>query len=256
MYEKELEFLEQTLKSAYARFAADTVCVSEKAKFDVVTNVDKGIEKFFQSTLNQTFPGDRILGEEYTSGLELQDRTWILDPIDGTFNFSVGSQLFGLQAAFWDKGALQISALYLPKFCEYYEAKKDSGAFCNKKRICVSQRHGENAIVSFGDLPHTRPDDTEDELKMIQNAQRSVAKLRMYGAACVDFAYLASGKTEGVVLFTKNKWDLAPGLLLSQEAGALCFAVEGGPYHFNSRGIIACSSKEIFNLITNNGDTI
>lgn len=249
MYEKELEFLERTLKSAYERYAEDHIFVSEKAKFDIVTNIDRSIECYFKNELEKSFPEDRILGEEYSSDLDLSDRTWILDPIDGTFNFSVCSQLFGLQAALWDNGDLQISSLYLPMLNEFYVAKKNGGAYCNGQRLCVSKRAAENAIVSFGDLPHARPKDAEDELKMIQKTHSSVAKIRMFGAACVDFAYLASGKTEAVVLYTKNKWDLAPGLLLSREAGALCFNVEGGEYDFDCRGIVACNSEEIFNLI-------
>lgn len=249
MYEKELEFLEITLKSAYQTFAKDKISVSEKAKFDIVTNIDCAIECFFKNELDKTFPGDRVLGEEYSSKLELSDRTWILDPIDGTFNFSIGSHLFGLQAALWDQGDLQISALYMPELNEFYCAKNGGGAYCNGEKISVSARSPESAIISFGDLPHTRPQDTEDEIKMMRNAQNTVAKLRMYGAASVDFAYLASGKTEGVVLYTKNKWDLAPGLLLCKEAGAYCFGVEGGTYNFDRRGIVACNSQEIFNLI-------
>ncbi len=249
MYEKELEFLETTLKTAYQNFAKDKVLVSEKAKFDIVTNIDCAIERYFQGELDKNFPGDRILGEEFSSQMDLMDRTWILDPIDGTFNFSIGSDHFGLQAALWDRGELKISAIYIPKFQEFYSAKKGCGAYCNETKIFVSKREAENAIVSFGDLPHARPNDTDDELKMIRNAQNSVAKIRMYGSASVDFAYLASGKTEGVVLFTKNKWDLAPGLLLCKEAGAFCFGVEGGEYNFNCRGIFACNSEEIFHLI-------
>ncbi len=249
MYEKELEFLEKTLKNAYQKYAKDKISVSEKAKFDIVTNIDCAIERYFNNELERIFPEDRMLGEEYSSRLELKDRTWILDPIDGTFNFSIGSHLFGLQAALWDRGELQVSALFMPKLGEFYCAKKGGGAYCNGVKISVSKREAGNAIISFGDLPHTRPQDTEDELKMIRNAQNTVAKIRMYGAASVDFTYLASGKTEGVVLYTKNKWDLAPGLLLCKEAGAFCFGVEGGTYNFDCRGIIACNSKEIFNLI-------
>lgn len=253
MYEAEQIFLEKILKDAYSCFAKDKIQVSEKAEFDVVTNVDKDIESFFRNGLSEAFPCDRILGEEYSSELGLQDRTWILDPIDGTFNFSVGSSLFGLQAAFWDKGELQLSAIYLPAFSEYYAAKKGEGAYCNNKRIQCSQRAVKNSMVSFGDLPHTRPKDTEDELRMIRRIQNHVSKIRMFGAASIDFAYLASGKIEGVVLFTKNKWDLAPGILLALESGAKCFAVEGGEYHFESRGIVSCNREEIFNLM-NDGE--
>ena len=93
MYKRELAFLENTLKTAYTRFAENDLAISEKAEFDIVTNIDLAIERYFREELLKMFPEDRVLGEEYSSEISLQDRTWILDPIDGTFNFSVGSQL-------------------------------------------------------------------------------------------------------------------------------------------------------------------
>ena len=84
---------------------------------------------------------------------------------------------------------------------------------------------------------------------MMQKAYSSIARLRMYGAACVDFANLASGKTEGVVLFTRNKWDLCPGLLLAKEAGAVLLSPDGTAYDFESRGIVACNRKELFDAL-------
>lgn len=246
---KELEFLKRILPLAYSRFCGSDVVVSEKAAFDVVTNVDKSIELYFAEELKKVFPDDALLGEEFSSQQEATGRTWTLDPIDGTYNFSIGSRLFGVQAAFMDDGEVIASVIYLPKFGELYEATKGGGAFCNGVRLSVSDRKPCESIVSFGDLPHPRPHDAKEQGRMMQNAYSSIARLRMYGAACVDFANLASGKTEGVVLFTKNKWDLCPGILLSKEAGALLLTPDGEPYRYDSRGIVACNCREIFEAL-------
>ena len=246
---RELEFLKGILPEAYSRFCEREVVVSDKAEFDVVTNVDKAIELFFAEKLRNEFPEDQLLGEEFSSDVEATGRTWILDPIDGTYNFSIGSRLFGLQAALMEQGEIIASVIYLPKFGEIYEATKGGGAYCNGKRLAVSDREVSKSIVSFGDLPHPRPHDAEEQGRMMQNAYRSIARLRMYGAACVDFANLASGKTEGVVLFTKNKWDLCPGLLLAKEAGAILLGPDGEPYTYESRGIVACNRREIFEAL-------
>ncbi len=246
---KELDFLKNTLENAYNLFCESEVVVSEKAAFDVVTNIDKSIEQYFAAELAKAFPGDTLLGEEFSSDGVLEGRTWILDPIDGTYNFSIGSRLFGLQAAFWENGEIMASVIYLPKFGEIYLAEKDGGAFCNGKRLAVSVREVKDSIVSFGDLPHPRPEDAYDQGKMMQKAYTGIARLRMYGAACLDFANLASGKTEGVVLFTQNKWDLAPGMLLAKEAGAKLYDVNGNDYDFSARGILACHRKEIMEVL-------
>ena len=246
---RELDFLKRTLQSAYDLFCKEKIVVSEKEAFDVVTNVDKGIERYFSEEMKKAFPGDTLLGEEFSAGAALADRTWILDPIDGTFNFSTGSSLFGLQGAFWEKGAIRAGVIFLPAMGELYEAEIGKGAFCNGERIRVSARRVPESIVSFGDLPHARPEDAAFQGRMMQRAYGAIARLRMYGSAAVDFAFLASGKTEGVVLFTQNKWDLMPGMILAQEAGASLFGVEGEPYRFSSRGIFACSSREIFEAV-------
>ena len=246
---KELDFLKDVLVRAYDRFCSDEVLVSDKAAFDVVTNVDKGIELFFAEEVKKEFPDDLLLGEEFTSEQEVQGRTWILDPIDGTYNFSIGSRLFGLQAALMEEGEVLCSVIYLPKFGEIYEASVGEGAFCNGVRLNVSERVAEKSIVSFGDLPHARPNDAMEQGRMMQRAYTAIARLRMYGAACLDFANLASGKTEGVVLFTRNKWDLAPGLLLAKEAGATLLDPDGKPYSFEARGIFACNRKELYHAL-------
>ncbi len=249
MYTKELDFLKNTLQEAYFQCCQSSVSVFEKAEFDVVTNVDRAIERHFSASLAHTFPGDRLLGEEFSSDAMLSDRTWILDPIDGTYNFSTGSRQFGLQAALWDRGDLRVSVIYLPAFSELYEAQEGKGAFLNGKRIFVSKRAPKDAIVSFGDFPHKRPEDAMQQMKIMERSIPRIARLRMFGAASVDFAHLASGKTEGVVLYTKNKWDIAPGWLLSREAGACLFGHDGEPYSFHSRAILACNHEDLYQVM-------
>lgn len=249
VYQKELEFARSTLKKAYEIYCESTVFVSEKAAFDVVTNVDLDIERYFERELKKAFPDHRLHGEEFSADASLTDRTWILDPIDGTFNFATGTVHFGLQTAFWDKGELRLSVIYLPRLGELYEATLGGGAFCNGAPIHVSCRSPKEAIFSFGDYPHARERDAADEHRLVERAYRTVSRMRMFGAASVDFTLLAAGKTEGVVLYTRNKWDIAPGLLLCREAGAVTYSVDGGPYDFSSRGIFACNTNELYDAL-------
>ena len=250
MYEKEPCFLKEVLKKAYENCIQNEIFVSKKAEFDIVTNVDHAIERYVSEEIKRSFPSDLLHGEESHPDCRLSDRLWILDPIDGTFNFSTESPHFGVQAAFWDQGAVQVSVIYLPKFDELYEAKRGCGAFCNGKRLSVSHRSVEKSIVSFGDFPHSRPDDVLDQKKLMDRALEKISKVRMFGAASIDFCYLASGKTEGVVLFTKNKWDIAPGWLLAQEAGAWSYSLDGSPYSFDSRGILSFHNEELHQVMT------
>lgn len=250
MYEKELEFCKATIKRASDLFCHRSFSISEKGAFDVVTDADKGIELFFAEKLKSHFPGDTLLGEEFSGNTELNDRTWILDPIDGTYNFATGSPHFGHQAALWDQGKLQLAVIYLPVLDEMYEARAGQGAFCNGKPISVSKRTKEAAIISFGDFPHTRPLDARDQKRMMEHIYPRIARARMFGAASVDFAYLASGRIEGCAFFTRNKWDLAPGWLLTLEAGGAVLGLSGEPYGFLCRGLFAVNTTSLFQDIT------
>ena len=122
-------------------------------------------------------------------------------------------------------------------------------------RINICERKPKDAIVSFGDLPHHRPEDVRDQTERMKGAFPKVARLRMFGASSVDFSYLAAGKTEGVVLFTKNKWDIAPGLLLAKEAGAYLSDPDFHSYSFQCRGIVAANSEELCKILTLQGDS-
>ena len=76
----------------------------------------------------------------------------------------------------------------------------------------------------------------------------SIARIRMFGAASIDFAYLASGKTNGVVIYTRNKWDISPGILLCREAGAVLKG-EHGAYSEESRVIVAVADNALYECI-------
>ena len=72
-----------------------------------------------------------------------------------------------------------------------------------------------------------------------------VAKLRHFGAASVDFAWFAAGRTNGFVMFTRNLWDLVPGVLMSEEAGGVVRSVNGGKYDFSEEGVVVGATEEI-----------
>ncbi len=250
MYQKELEFLKDTFREAFRLHAEKSVVSSAKGSFDLVTNIDKAIESFVVDEIRKSYPTDRIHAEEFSSDVSICDRTWILDPIDGTYNFSGGLPIYALQGALFDRGEVQISVIYFPMLSEIYYAHRGRGAFCNDHRLSVSERPAERALVSFGDFPHHRPFDRYNQSLVFERAKEKVARLRMFGAASMDFAALASGKTEGVVLFTKKQYDLAPGLLLAEEAGAHLFAPSGEKYSMASCGVIAVNDPCLFDTLT------
>ncbi len=133
---------------------------------------------------------------------------------------------------------------------EIYSAYKNGGAFLNGKQIHVLPRSPENSILSFGDFPHSRVEDSLLEHKMINQLSRCVSKIRMFGAASLDFAYLAAGRISGTIMFTTNKWDIAPGIIICKEAGAKLKSMSGD-YSFSDSVIVAVADDRMYEMVVN-----
>lgn len=248
-YASELAFVRELLPEAYRLYGSpDHAEVMDKSAFDLVTQVDLRIEEYIIRRIRQTFPSDSILSEETLASTAVIGRTWTIDPIDGTSNMAGGLPLFGVQCALYDGEEIVVSAIYLPRLDELFTAEKGQGAYLHGARITVRPQDAEHSLISFGDFPHARPEEAEEEFALMQRLAPKVARCRMFGSACIDFAFLAAGRTQGTIIFTRNRWDLAPGLLLAKEAGALIRSPEGA-YSPASRAVIACADESLWKLI-------
>lgn len=244
-----LDFIIHTILDAHKKYISrPDYVLRDKSQFDLVTSVDFGIEEYIISQIRTRFPSDRILSEETNSATLIKGDTWTIDPIDGTYNMASGIRLFGTQCALYQQGEIVLSAIYLPLFNEMYYAQLGRGAFLNGEQIRIKQPDLQHCIVSCGDFPHGRTEDTQKQLKIMAHLTPRIAKIRMFGAACMDFTAVASGKTAGTVIFTKNKWDIAPGMLLCREAGALIKDTKGD-YNNESAEVIVCATQELYQTI-------
>lgn len=251
-YQKELSFITKTMREGYARFYSAPTSVENKTSFDLVTDVDKKIESYISEQIKLEFPGDTIHGEEFSSAQRLQQRTWTVDPIDGTCNMASNIKMFGVQCSLVDGGEIVVGAIYLPHFDEMIWAERGEGCYCNGEPIRVNGNVTlNNAIVSFGDYPHKRTTKVADiQNRAIGRIYPKVAKIRMFGAACMDFALVAQGKTHCTVVTTTNLWDIAPGIIICQEAGAIITNLDGGKYKIGDEGVVASASTELAELIS------
>ena len=251
-FQKEYDIIVAEIKRIYAKYACHGIDnVSQKAQFDLVTNIDIGIEKELTESILKAFPNDKIHGEETSSTQDIVGRTWTIDPIDGTCNMSGQLPLYGVQCALLQDGEIVFAVIYLPHFNEIMVAEKDGGCFLNGKRVTV-KRNGtlNNALVSFGDYPHyKKPDVALRQHRAIGQLMTQIAKIRMFGAACIDFAFVAAGRTDGTVVITRNLWDIAPGILTCKEAGAVITNLDGKPYSFGDNGVVASATEELSQLI-------
>lgn len=246
----ETYFLTHTLPEIANSVLSGNFSVHQKSAFDVVTDADLALEHALVRRLKEAFPQDGICGEETSSDADFtHGRVWTIDPIDGTFNFSGGLPLFGVQCALLSDGEILASALFFPTTNDLYYAEQGHGSTKNGIPMSVSKRDIFNSLVSFGDFPHRRKDLAARQLRAMDAVKGSVAKIRMFGAACVDFSALSAGATQAAVVITANVWDLAPGILLAKEAGARITNLDGEPHRWGDDGVIAYADEQIFAIL-------
>ena len=251
MYTKELSFITAKIKEAYSRFAlSGPQDVRSKSAFDLVTEVDVNIERFLTDAILAAFPGDKIHAEELSSSQEITGRTWVIDPIDGTCNFAHDIPTYGIQCCLFDGGEPRMAVIYLPRQNELYTAMEGQGCFLNGEKVSVDKTvTADTAVISIGDFTHKSDRLAALQYKAVGYLYPRVSKLRMYGAASVDYAWFVSGRLAATIFTTRNLWDIAPGILMSREAGAIIMGLDGQPYNYSKEGIMLAANEEIATLM-------
>ena len=247
-YDHELDFAVRIVREAARRFlgqeAKAQMTVSDKGKQELVTDLDFAVENYLCDAIGKEFPEDEILAEEQAPETAFGKRTWIIDPIDGTVNFSSGTAMFGIQAALLDGSEPVLSVILLPEMGEIYTAVKGRGAFCGGKPIrCNKDVSTDRAVVTFGDFSRSLPLSAEMQLRQMKRLMNRIMRFRMYGASCIDFTALASGKTHGHVMYSANLWDIVPGWFLAKEAGA-CSNYEPGSGKLSENQPVICAAND------------
>lgn len=225
MYNKEIKVIKKAIKKACKKFLSD-FHVERKAKgsFDYVTENDLACEKYLTAVIKKHFPKDNFLTEEFSHDGTLKDRTWIIDPIDGTINFMQGLPIYGLQLAFYDRGETQFAFIALPTAKELYFAQNGCGAYLNGKQLVVNKNvEMADALIVTNEPKHT---DAEFDFygKFVKKVVSKTLGLRLLGAGCWEFTAVASSRIAAYFLISNNEWDYMPGMLLCKEAGAVCLS--------------------------------
>lgn len=194
-----------------------------KAARDIQLDVDLGAERIVLGAIREAFPDDAILSEEAGGAPEAGGRLWIVDPLDGSFNFQHGYPLFGTIIALQVDQATTVGVIYLPTTDDLYTTVRGQGAFRNGSALRVSATATlSEAIVHASDFSVTGdPADNHQRLQIMSTLASAVGRVRMGGTAAGDFAWLAGGWSDGLVMYSTHPWDVEAGALLVEEAGGI-----------------------------------
>jgi myo-inositol-1(or 4)-monophosphatase len=195
---------------------------------DFVTSADLAAEKIIIETIENTIPKVVILSEEHSTEkqqqLYVEDFTgFIIDPIDGTYNFKHNMNESGISIGYIENGEPQVGVIYNPYRDEIYTAIKKGGAFCNGEKIQV-------APTETLDSANVTTDNSYEDAVMARTLQRHLAIYGqtgimpwtgLHGSAVLAYANIAHGRVDAYHHISLKPWDNAAGLLLVREAGGV-----------------------------------
>ena len=219
--------------------------VSVKGPADFVTSSDKKAEKFLREELGKARPTYGFLGEEQgeTKGKD-PDHRWIIDPIDGTFNFMHALPFFALTIALERKGEIVAAVTYNPIADELFHAEKGTGAFINNKRMRVAGRKELSESMLFCGLPNRAAKNHDLQRKELAVMQTKTAGIRSLGSTALDMAYTAMGRFDGGWHHGLKPWDMAAGILFLREAGGFANGINGEDNPLHAGGYV-CGNAEL-----------
>jgi len=215
--------------------------------FDVVTKYDYAAQRAILKIITNAFPDHCLLSEEGISVVTKSPYQWIIDPLDGTSNFSRGLPHFSTSIGLSYKDKLIIGVIGIPATGELFYASKGNGTFRNNKKIKVSQT--KNLSQALIGVSFSR---SAAALKLGNQAFQAVinapAKPRIYGSIATDLARVSMGALDGAIFNHMNPWDIAAGIVLITEAGGKVSGVGKKPFSLSPTQMVA-SNKFLHNKL-------
>lgn len=209
-------------------FRGDDLGIRTKSNvYDVVTRADRESEELIARTIAEHYPDHALLGEEGGSrGAAQSDYRWVVDPLDGTTNFSQGLPLFTVSIALQYRGETVVGVVYAPYLKELYTAVKGGGAFLacasgEPVRIRVGRKETLATSVLATGFPYDKdvnPDNNSDNVARIVPHVRD---LRRLGSAAYDLCCVAAGWLDGYWELGLHEWDVCAAALILTEAGGV-----------------------------------
>ena len=217
---------------------------TKSAPSDLVTIADKESEEAIIRVIRSYFPDHAILGEE--SGLEDRHHSpyqWIIDPLDGTTNYTHGYPMVAISIALYYQMKPLVALVQNPLFNETFYAQKNRGAYGNGKKLSVSKTHDLSSALLATGFAYDRLKTPETNYIEFAYFTQLTQGVRRLGAAALDLAYVAAGRLDGYWERGLKPWDMAAGVLLIEEAGGKTSSYDTSPLDLSSGKILATNGR-------------
>ncbi len=226
--------------------------INKKGDIDLVTEADIGSEKVIIETILNSFPEHSILAEESGFNKGKADYKWIVDPLDGTTNFTHQLGMFSISIAFALQENIVLGIVFNPATEELFTAVKGKGAELNSRPIKVSGSKSVSESLLVTGFPYDFKNIVDSLMIRFSNCLKASLGVRRLGSAALDLCFVACGRFDAFWEQNLKPWDTSAGVLIASEAGAVITDFSNEMFTIDKKEILVTNGKihdEMLNLL-------
>jgi fructose-1,6-bisphosphatase/inositol monophosphatase family enzyme len=216
--------------------------IKRKSQGNLVTEADILSEKFIIDFLKREYPDFRVLSEESHSSTPIDNYTWVVDPLDGTNNYTFGIPFFCVNIALVRDEDILLGVTYDPVRGELFHVEIGKGAYLNESPIRVTTISSLQESLVGLDLGYSH-DRGRQMLDTVNRIWGQVHCVRLMGSSSLGLAYVACGRVSLYFHRYLFPWDIASGLLLVREAGGEVVDWQGRRANFRDTELVASNLR-------------
>jgi len=254
------KYIETAVRAARAageiirRDFGDPTGIRFKGKGNPVTQTDIDSERTILAMLRSDFPSHDFLTEETEHESTGSEFLWIIDPLDGTTNFTHSYPFVCVSIALKRGEDFLLGVVLDPIRGQIFQAEKGGGAVLNGKPIRVSKTNSlEKSLVCTG-FPYRLNEKPRDNFPIFERLCLRSEGVRRDGSAALDVCYVAAGILDGFWERDLWPWDTAAGMVILSEAGGKISDYSGNPFNPFLKEIVASNGlihEEMLSVIAN-----
>ena len=243
--EIKIKDIENIVREASKLMLTESFDISQKGGYEnIVTSSDLAVQDFLIRELSKLLPGSGFICEEKDVEDLGKEYTWIIDPIDGTANYSRNVSDCAICVGLKDNVGMKMAVIFISRREMLYTAERDKGAYLNGEPIHVSNRTFADAILCAA-LPVYHKEKAEMCSHIIADTFLQCNDIRRYGAAAPELCYIATGYYELYFEYLLSPWDFAAASLIIEEAGGKICNHEGQKIDMTKpSGVVAANNEE------------
>ncbi|MDF3822176.1 inositol monophosphatase family protein [Leptospira sp. 96542] len=236
-----LNFLPSVAQYLESKHKESDLKVDEKSLYNLVTEADLNSESKILSEIQKNYPNDGILSEEREEIKGNSGYTWVIDPLDGTTNYTHGLPLYGISVGIVDSDSMVPlgGMVFFPELNTYYHAIKGEGSFREKTKLQVSKTTQLKDSLFVTGFPYDRSMSLDTLMVYYKNILSKSRGIRRTGAATLDLCWLAEGKFDAYYELGLKPWDMAAGSLIVLEAGGQLSTMDGNDFSIHVPSLLA-----------------